>query len=67
MSVHESLLPCALVAGREAADRVLSRLANEGIEGTVMSVGRRYHGIDGEELEIRVPASQVARARVLLS
>lgn len=61
------MLPCALVADRDAADEALLELAGAGIEGIAIPPGRRYHGIAGAIWEIRVPASQAARARVLLS
>ena len=66
MSVEESTLPCALVEGREAAEWVVSRLAESGIEATLDEPGERYHGVGPGRFEVRVPASQAARARVLL-
>lgn len=66
MSAEESTLPCALVEGREAAEWVVTRLAEAGIEATLHEPGERYHGIGPGRLEVRVPATQAARARVLL-
>ena len=66
MSPEESTLPCALVEGREAAEWVVSRLAESGIEATLDEPGERYHGVGPGRFEVRVPASQAARARVLL-
>jgi len=63
---EESTLPCALVEGREAAEWVVSRLAESGIEATLDEPGERYHGVGPGRFEVRVPASQAARARVLL-
>ena len=66
MKAEESTLPCALVEGREAAEWVVSRLAESGIEATLDEPGERYHGVGPGRFEVRVPASQAARARVLL-
>ncbi len=66
MSVVESTLPCALVEGRDAAEWVVSRLAEAGIEATLHEPGERYHDVGPGRFEVRVPATQVARARVLL-
>ncbi|MCU0230588.1 MAG: hypothetical protein MUC67_04325 [Acidobacteria bacterium] len=66
MSGEESTLPCALVEGREAAEWVVSRLSEAGIPATLHEPGERYHAIGPSRFEVRVPATQVARARVLL-
>jgi hypothetical protein len=58
---------CALVTGRAAAEQAVERLAEAGIEAVVEAPGERYHGIGEDRWEVRVPATQVARARVLLS
>ncbi len=67
MSESESTLACALVVSRAAADRAASRLAAEGISATIGPPDSRHRGLPPDEWEIRVPASQAARARALLS
>jgi len=66
VSAEESTLPCALVEGRDAAEWVVSRLAEAGIEATLHEPGERFHDVGPGRFEVRVPATQVARARVLL-
>ncbi len=63
----ESTFPCAVVPGREAAERAVARLAAAGIDALVVEPGPRYHLLPAGSLEVRVPASEATRARVLLA
>jgi hypothetical protein len=65
-ALQESTLPCAVVQGRDAAERAVAALAAAGVAATVAAPGARFHNLPAGSLEIRVAAGQAARARVIL-
>lgn len=67
MKSGETRLPCALARDRAEADRFLRQLAEAGIEGDLRIPGARYHRLTAGAWEVLVPATQVSRARAILS
>lgn len=67
MTESESSFPCAVITGREAAEATAARLAAAGIETVVVPPGPRFHRLPADTWELRVPATQAARARAILA
>lgn len=66
MNSGESDHPCALARDRAQAETFVKWLAAAGIEATLAVPGPRYNRLTPGAWEVRVPASQAARARALL-
>lgn len=66
MAEIDTQLPCALLPTREAAEQAAAQLRTAGLEVEIGAPGSRFHGLAPGTWEIRVPAGQAARARVLL-
>ena len=67
MTICEQTIACALFERREQAEAAIRRLAEHGIDASLAEPERRLHGIAPGAVELRVPMSQAARARTILS